>query len=69
LANETPGWGRRQIEREIESGNRTDVKLASPVPIYWNYITAWSTKSGVVQFRDDIYSRDGAEQLALGSWE
>jgi len=69
LANETPGWGRRQIEREIESGNRTDVKLAAPVPIYWNYITAWSTNSGVVQFRDDIYSRDGAEQLALGSWE
>ena len=68
LANETPGWDRRQIEREIESGNRTDVKLASPVPIYWNYITAWSTKPGVVQFRDDIYSRDGAEQLALGSW-
>lgn len=69
LANETPGWDRRAIEREIESGNRTDVKLASAVPVYWNYITAWSTQPGVVQFRDDIYSRDGAEQLALGSWD
>lgn len=68
LANETPGWDRRGIEREIETGNRTDVKLASAVPVYWNYITAWSTQRGVVQFRDDIYSRDGAEQLALGSW-
>lgn len=68
LANETPGWDRRQIERTIESGDRVDVKLAEAVPIYWNYITAWSTRNGVVQFRDDIYSRDGAEQLALGSW-
>ncbi len=68
LAKETPGWDRRQIEREIESGNRTDVKLASAVPVYWNYITAWSTQRGVVQFRDDIYSRDGAAELASSNW-
>ena len=68
LAKETPGWDRRQIEREIESGNRTDVKLAAAVPVYWNYITAWSTKRGVVQFRDDIYSRDGAAELASSNW-
>ena len=68
LANETPGWGRRQLERVIESGERIDVKLAAPVPVYWNYVTAWSTQDGVVQFRDDIYSRDGAEQLASSNW-
>lgn len=68
LARETPGWDRRQIERVIESGDRIDVELASPVPVYWNYITAWSTRNGVVQFRDDIYGRDGAEQLALANW-
>jgi len=68
LANETPGWDRRQIERTIESGERVDVELSQPVPIYWNYITAWSTQNGVVQFRDDIYSRDGAEILASSNW-
>ncbi len=68
LANETPGWNRRQIERSIESGERIDVKLASAVPVYWSYITAWSTRNGVVQFRDDIYGRDGAEQLAFSNW-
>ena len=68
LAKDTPGWGRRQIEQVIESGDRIDVDLASPVPVYWNYITAWSTRNGVVQFRDDIYGRDGAEQLALANW-
>ncbi len=68
LASETPGWDRRQIERVIESGERIDVKLQEPVPVYWNYITAWSTKNGVVQFRDDIYNRDGAEILASSNW-
>jgi len=68
LSNETPSWDRRQIERTIESGERIDVKLAAPVPVYWNYITAWSTEQGVVQFRDDIYGRDGAEQLVSSNW-
>ena len=68
LANETPGWNRRQLERTIESGERVDVELTAPVPVYWNYITAWSTQGGVVQFRDDIYSRDGAEQLVSSNW-
>lgn len=68
LADETPGWQRRQIEQVIDSGERIDVKLATPVPVYWNYITAWSTRNSVVQFRDDIYGRDGAEQLALANW-
>ena len=30
-----------------------------PVPLYWVYVTAWATPDGVVQFRDDIYARDG----------
>ena len=28
------------------------------VPVYWVYITAWANE-GVVQFREDIYKRDG----------
>jgi len=69
LAKDTPGWNRRQIERTIESGERIDVKLAEAVPVYWNYITAWSTQDGVVQFRDDIYGRDGAAQLVSANWD
>ena len=30
-----------------------------PVPIYWTYVTAWATPDGLVQFRDDIYNKDG----------
>jgi murein L,D-transpeptidase YcbB/YkuD len=32
---------------------------AQPVNVYWTYITAWATPDGLVQFRDDIYNRDG----------
>ncbi|MGI9353656.1 MAG: L,D-transpeptidase family protein [Rhizobiaceae bacterium] len=65
LAKDTPGVNRAALESIIASGDRTDVKLASPVPVYFTYISAWSTKNGVVQFRDDIYQRDGVDELAL----
>ena len=59
LLKETPGWGREQVEQAIESGKRVDANIAQPVPVYWTYITAWATPDGLVQFRDDIYKRDG----------
>ncbi|MGZ8388611.1 MAG: L,D-transpeptidase family protein, partial [Rhodoplanes sp.] len=58
LAN-TPGWSRTEIDQVIKSGERKDARLANPVPLYWVYVTAWATPDGVVQFRDDIYGRDG----------
>ena len=59
LLKDTPGWDRDHIDAAIASGNRVDVKLAQPVPVYWVYITAWATPEGIVQFREDIYNRDG----------
>lgn len=67
LTKDTPGWSRRDVERVIESGERIDVKLAKKVPIYFTYVTAWAMPTGVVQFRDDIYRRDGVDELALGT--
>lgn len=55
----TPGWSRQQIDEVIRSGDRKDARLKAPVPLYWVYVTAWATPDGVVQFRDDIYGRDG----------
>jgi murein L,D-transpeptidase YcbB/YkuD len=60
LLKDTPGWGRDQIDAVIRSGDRQDVKLTQPVNVYWIYVTAWATPDGVVQFRQDIYQRDGA---------
>ena len=59
LLAETPGWSRAEIDEVIKSGERKDARVAKPVPLYWVYITAWATPDGVVQFRDDIYGRDG----------
>jgi murein L,D-transpeptidase YcbB/YkuD len=60
LLKDNPGWGREQIDEVIRSGQRLDVKLTTPVNVYWVYITAWATPDGVVQFRPDVYQRDGA---------
>ncbi len=59
LLVETPGWSRPEIDQVIKSGERKDAKVSRPVPLYWVYVTAWATPDGVVQFRDDIYNRDG----------
>ncbi|MGO4705403.1 murein L,D-transpeptidase [Microvirga sp. 2MCAF38] len=59
LLKDTPGWSREQIDATFKAGSRTDARIASPVNIYWTYITAWATPDGLVQFRDDIYNRDG----------
>ena len=59
LLDETPGWSRATINQAIKSGAREDARLARAVPLYWVYITAWATPDGVVEFRDDVYARDG----------
>lgn len=59
LLKDTPGWSREQIDATFKSGERVDARLAQPVNIYWTYITAWATPDGLVQFRDDIYNKDG----------
>jgi murein L,D-transpeptidase YcbB/YkuD len=53
------GWSMSQIENLKESGDRKDVTLKKPVPLYFVYLTAWATEDGVVQFRRDLYKRDG----------
>ncbi|WP_430440614.1 L,D-transpeptidase family protein [Shinella sp.] len=65
LLKDTAGWSRSQMEATIKSGVNTPIKLAEEVPVFFTYITAWSAKDRVVQFRDDIYQKDGATELAL----
>lgn len=64
LLKDTPGWDRAHIDEAIRSGERIDVKLAAPVPVYWVYITAWGTPEGLAEFREDIYQRDGFGPVA-----
>jgi murein L,D-transpeptidase YcbB/YkuD len=53
------GWSLEDIDRVIKSGEQKNAQLVKPVPLHWVYITGWATADGVVQFREDIYGKDG----------
>jgi murein L,D-transpeptidase YcbB/YkuD len=67
ILRDTPGWDRQHMEQAIKTGVNTPIEIAADkqVPIYFKYVTAWSAKDRIVQFRDDIYQMDGAQELAL----
>jgi murein L,D-transpeptidase YcbB/YkuD len=62
IAHYEPGWEQPGgVRRQLASGQQTELKLTRPVPVHFVYITAWAEPStGEVQFRQDIYGRDGA---------
>ncbi len=51
-------WDLERINQTIDSGVRTVVSLAEPLPVHISYQTAWVNKDGSVHFRSDIYDRD-----------
>ncbi|TGQ41137.1 L,D-transpeptidase family protein [Mesorhizobium sp. M00.F.Ca.ET.216.01.1.1] len=67
ILRDTPGWDRQHFEAAIKTGENTPVQVTNPVPVYFLYVSAWSTGTGVVQFRDDIYGLDGANELQITS--
>jgi len=58
------GWNAEKVKAMKQSGERFDLSLKKPVPLYFAYITAWATEDGVVQFRRDIYAKDGVGTVA-----
>jgi murein L,D-transpeptidase YcbB/YkuD len=60
LLEDNDGWGRREIDAAIATGERRDIRLARSVPVAWIYLTGWSTHDGTVHFRPDIYGHDEA---------
>jgi L,D-transpeptidase YcbB len=58
------GWRPEHIQLMKATGERLDVKLKKPIALYFVYITAWATEDGVVQFRRDLYQKDGIGAVA-----
>lgn len=58
LLQSNDGWDYSQVAQLEQNGARKDVSLKRRVPVYFVYVTAWSTKDGTVNFRRDIYGRD-----------
>ncbi len=64
LLGQNDGWDEDRIAEIKTSGKRLDVRLTTPVPLYFVYITAWATEDGAVQFRRDLYGKDGVGEAA-----
>lgn len=64
LLKDTAGWNAGRIQAAVRAGSHKTVKLNRPVTVYFDYLTAWARPGAPVQFRPDIYARDGAVKLA-----
>ena len=62
IAKFEPGWERPgRVQDVLGQGQALDLNLSRPIPVYFAYITAWAEPaSGRIEFRPDIYGRDGA---------
>ena len=62
IARLEPGWEQSGHVREVlTQGQAMDLNLTHPIPVYFAYITAWAEPAtGKIEFRPDIYGRDGA---------
>lgn len=58
-------WTFQDVKQWIENGDTVRVSLGHPVPVHLLYMTAWADKWGMLQFRRDIYHRDGLLDHAL----
>ena len=67
VARSEVGWEQPgSAQRVLDGGQALDLNLSRPVTVYFAYITAWAEpQSGLVQFRPDIYNRDGAARPAV----
>jgi L,D-transpeptidase YcbB len=69
IAKRELGWEQPgRIESIIEGGQALDLTLTQQVPVYFVYITVWAEPGpgGSIQFRPDLYGRDGAPTLVAG---
>ncbi|MDQ0392595.1 L,D-transpeptidase family protein [Labrys monachus] len=60
-------YTRERIDEVIRSGDHVTAAPLQKVPVFWTYVTAWATPEGIIQFRDDIYNKDGYASLAVVS--
>lgn len=55
----------QDVDQRIAAGKNVPVKINAKIPVYVSYFTAWPNKAGVVEYFDDVYSRDSATAKAF----
>ena len=61
----TPGWDLASIRAAVDGGIRQTVRPARDCMVHLLYWTAWVDADGTVNFREDVYERDGVLWAAL----
>ena len=54
-----PEWTPEKIDAAMHAGKEHYVTLQKTIPVYIGYFTAFMDNSNQVNFRMDIYQRDG----------
>jgi murein L,D-transpeptidase YcbB/YkuD len=63
-------WTPGRITKAMHADQETWVVLKEPVPVAVTYFTAWVSKDGLLNFRDDVYGHDRKmEELLFASKE
>jgi len=52
------GWTTQQTWEAMNAGNEKTYALATKIPVYIGYFTAWADEAGLVSFYHDIYRHD-----------
>ena len=61
---EGTGNDEASMRRQIETGERRDLRLRQPVATHWIYLTGWATSDGTIHFREDVDGLDGDRPVA-----
>ncbi|WP_276481916.1 L,D-transpeptidase family protein [Paraflavitalea pollutisoli] len=59
LLRNQPEWTSAKITQAMNAGKEQYVTLKTPVPVFIGYLTAFVTGDGQLNFRQDVYNRDG----------
>jgi L,D-transpeptidase YcbB len=63
ILKDVPTMDRAQIDVILRDGQPVDIPLPRPVPVHFVYQTAWASQDGRVDFRPDLYARDGIQAI------
>lgn len=66
ILKDVPTMDRAQIDVILRDGQAVDIPLPRPVPVHFVYQTAWAAPDGRVDFRPDLYGRDGIKDIRDG---
>lgn len=58
LLKNQPEWDEEKIDKQLANNKEKTVTLKKPVPIHFEYLTAWANEKGEIEFFDDIYKYD-----------